>query len=71
MSHKFIPLNFYICTLPFESFESIETNTMDSDDSVATAPHASKLKSAKAFSLSHETVSKIEILLTVISQSLT
>ena len=51
VSHKFISLNFYICTLPFESFESIEATTMDTGDGVAAVPHASKLTSAKAFSM--------------------
>ena len=35
---------------------------MDTGDSVAAAPHANKLTIAKTFSLSHEAVSKIEIL---------
>jgi len=61
-SHKFIPMNSYICTLPFESFESVEATAVNTTDGMIAAPHASKLTSAKAFTLSSETVLKIDAL---------
>ena len=62
MSHNFIPLNSYICTLPFESLESIEVTLLDTVDGVVAVPQTSKLTSAKAFTLLNETILKIEIL---------
>ena len=62
VSHNFILLNSYICTLPVESFESIEAAVLDAIDGVVATPHTSKLTSAKAFTLSNETVLKIKIL---------
>ena len=61
VSHIFIPLN-SICTLPFKNFESIETTVLNAIEGVLDVPHASKLASAKTFTLSNETVLTIEIL---------
>ena len=62
VSHNFVPLNSYICTLPFESFESIEVTLLDTVDGVVAVSQTSKLTSAKTFTLSNETILKIEIL---------
>ena len=32
--YNFVPLNLYICTLPFENFESIEVTLLDTVDGV-------------------------------------
>ena len=61
VSHNFVPLNSYICTLLFESFESIEVTLLDTVDGVVAVPQTSKWTSAKAFTLSNETILKVEI----------
>ena len=43
MSHNFIPLHLYICTLPIECFETLETTPTDSGGGIVSVPHANKL----------------------------
>ena len=62
VSHNFIPLNCYVCTLPTESFKSVEATTQDAVEGMVATPHSRKLTSAKAFSLSNETVINIDLL---------
>ena len=59
-THCFIPLNLYICTLPFECFESVEAAEMGTGGVVA-VPLANKSISLKSF-LSNETVLRIDLL---------